>query len=135
MAHRLAPRVHADLDAIWEYVARESRGEARADQQIDSITERFDLLASHPYLGRTRDEDLGSGRRSFPVGRHVIVYRVVGGDVSILRVVNGSRDLGGAAIWGLCSAAMKTRPRRHLALAGSRWFPIGYTGSVTNSGW
>jgi toxin ParE1/3/4 len=94
MVHRLAPRARADLDAIWEYLARESRSEALADQQIDSITERFDLLARHPLLGRARDDDMGSGRRSFPVGQHVIVYRIVGGDVSILRVVHGRRDLG-----------------------------------------
>jgi toxin ParE1/3/4 len=94
MAHRLAPRARADLDAIWEYLARESRSEALADQQIDSITERFHLLARNPHLGRARDDDLGSGRRSFPVGQHVIVYRIVEGDVSILRVVHGRRDLG-----------------------------------------
>jgi toxin ParE1/3/4 len=94
VAHRLAPRARADLDSIWEYLARESRSEALADQEIDSITERFDLLARHPHLGRARDDDLGSGRRSFPVGQHVIVYRIMGGDVRILRVVHGARDLG-----------------------------------------
>jgi toxin ParE1/3/4 len=66
--------------------------EAVADQQIDAITERFLLLANHPHLGRARD-DLGSVRRSFPVGPYVIVYRVVNGDVRILRVVHGRRDL------------------------------------------
>jgi toxin ParE1/3/4 len=94
MVHRLAPRARADLDAIWEYLARESRSEALADQQIELIAERFDLLARHPHLGWARDDDLGSGRRSSPVGEHVIVYRIVDGDVRILRVVHGRRDLG-----------------------------------------
>ncbi|MGZ4836430.1 MAG: type II toxin-antitoxin system RelE/ParE family toxin [Terriglobales bacterium] len=44
-------------------------------------------------MGRVRDEDLGSGERSFPVGEYVIVYSVKGGDVLILRVVHGRRDL------------------------------------------
>jgi plasmid stabilization system protein ParE len=48
-------------------------------------------------MGRARDSDLGSGRRSLPVGRYVIVYRVVDeferSDVLILRVVHGSRDM------------------------------------------
>jgi toxin ParE1/3/4 len=35
----------------------------------------------------------GPGRRSFPVGQYVIVYRIVRGDVRILRVVHGRRDL------------------------------------------
>ncbi len=94
MAHRLAPRARADLDAIWDHLVRETRSEAVADEQIDSITERFHLLAGHPYVGRARDDDLGSGRRSFPVGQYVIVYRIVRGDVRILRVVHGRRDLG-----------------------------------------
>ncbi|HEY2620408.1 MAG TPA: type II toxin-antitoxin system RelE/ParE family toxin [Acetobacteraceae bacterium] len=93
MAHRLAASARADLDAIWEFLARESHSEAVADQQIDAITERFLLLANHPQLGRVRD-DLGSGRRTFPVGRYVIVSRIVSGDVRILRVVHGRRDLG-----------------------------------------
>jgi toxin ParE1/3/4 len=93
MAHRLAPRARADLDAIWAYLAKESRSEAIADQQIDSIVEHFGLLADHPRLGRVRDDDLGPGRRSFPIGQYVIVYRIVGGDVRILRVAHGRRDL------------------------------------------
>jgi toxin ParE1/3/4 len=60
---------------------------------IDSITDRFFLLASRPYLGRTRDDDLGKGSRSFNVGEYVIVYCVQNERVLILRVVHGRRDL------------------------------------------
>jgi toxin ParE1/3/4 len=60
---------------------------------VESITERFDLLAANPYLGRARDDDLGPGRRSFPVGRHIVVYRVSGPDVLILRVAHSRRDI------------------------------------------
>jgi toxin ParE1/3/4 len=58
-----------------------------ADRLIDSITDRFFLLATHPYLGRNRDEDLRPGLRSFPSGEYVIIYRVEGEDVLILYVV------------------------------------------------
>jgi plasmid stabilization system protein ParE len=68
---------------IWTYIARESGSETIADRLIDSITNRFHLLSSHPHLGRARDDDLGRGRRSFPVGAYIIVYRVVGADVRI----------------------------------------------------
>jgi len=60
---------------------------------VSSITERFYLLARHPQAGRARDDDLGPGRRSFPVKRQIIVYTIVDGDVLILRVAHGSRDL------------------------------------------
>jgi plasmid stabilization system protein ParE len=67
MVHRLAPKARSDLDDIWDFLARESHSEAIADRQIGSITERFYLLAAHPYLDRGRDDDPGAGRRSFPV--------------------------------------------------------------------
>ena len=93
MAHRVAPQAAADLDDIWFYVAKESGSVELADQLIDSLTERFSLLAGHPYLGRRRDEDFGIGLRSFPFGEYVIVYFVEDKDVLILRVVHGRRDM------------------------------------------
>ena len=69
-----------------------------ADRFIDSITDRFFLLASHPNIGRARDKDLRPGLRSFPVGEYVIIYRVEDDDVLILRVLRGSRDI--AALFG-----------------------------------
>jgi len=98
MAHRLAPRAVQDLEEIWFYVASESGSVEVANRLIDSITDRFLLLTSHPYAGRARNDDLGSGRRSFPVGDYVIVYSVRSGDVLVLRVVHGRRDL--AALFG-----------------------------------
>jgi toxin ParE1/3/4 len=93
MAHRLAPQAVEDLDGVWSYVATDSGSVEIANRLIDSITGRFFLLAHYPYLGRIRDEDFGSGVRSFPVGEYVIVYRVQEPNVLILRVVHGHRDL------------------------------------------
>jgi toxin ParE1/3/4 len=94
MAHRLSPRAANDLDDIWIYVARESGSLEIANRLIDSITDRFVMLANHPHAGRQRNDDLGTSRRSFPVGEYLIVYRVEDKDVLILRVVHGRRDLG-----------------------------------------
>jgi toxin ParE1/3/4 len=93
MAHRIAPQAETELDNIWYYVARESGSLEIADRLIDSITERFYLLACHPHIGRHRDEDLRPGLRSFPVGEYVIIYRVEDKDVLILHVIRGSRDI------------------------------------------
>jgi toxin ParE1/3/4 len=93
MAHRLAPQAAADVDDIWYYVAKESGSSEIADHLIDSITSRFLILARHPFLGRSRDDDFGRGSRSFAVGEYVIVYRVSHGEVIILRVVHGRRDI------------------------------------------
>ena len=93
MAHRLAPEAEAELDDIWYYIARESHSIEIADRAVDSITDRFFLLATYPHVGRRRDEDLLPGLRSFPVGEYVIIYRVEAADVLILRVLRGSRDI------------------------------------------
>lgn len=67
MAHRLASQVEFELDDIWYYVARESGSIEIADRLIDSITDRFFLLANHPYVGRLR-EDLRLACGVFPSG-------------------------------------------------------------------
>ena len=48
MAHRLAPEVEGNLDAIWYYIAKESGSIEIADRQVDRITEAFYRLATHP---------------------------------------------------------------------------------------
>jgi toxin ParE1/3/4 len=93
MAHRVASRAVDDLDDIWFYVAKESGSSAVANRLVDSITDRFFLLSSHPYLGRARNDDFGAGFRSLPVGEYIIVYCVENGDVLILRVAHGRRDI------------------------------------------
>jgi hypothetical protein len=48
MAHRRAPEADFDLDEIWLYVAQRSGSLDIADRLIDSITDRFFLLATQP---------------------------------------------------------------------------------------
>ena len=91
--HRVAQRAEADLDDIWLYVAKESSSIEIANRLIDTITDRFFVLASFPYIGRSRDEDFGPGCRTLAVGEYVIVYCIENEDALILRVVHGRRDL------------------------------------------
>jgi toxin ParE1/3/4 len=98
MGHRRTSQADSDLDDIWYYVASRGGSIDIADRFVDSITDRFFLLASHPNIGRARDEDLRPGLRSFPVGEYIIIYRVQDADVLILRVLRGSRDV--AALFG-----------------------------------
>jgi toxin ParE1/3/4 len=93
MAHRLAPEAEAELDDIWHYIATESGSAGVADRVIDSITDKFAVLARFPHAGRRRDGDLRPGLRSFVAGEYVIVYRVDDGDVLVLHVVRGSREI------------------------------------------
>jgi toxin ParE1/3/4 len=93
MAHRLAPAAEADLDEIWLYVAKESGGLEIANGLIDAITDRILAISRFPYIGRSREEDLGSAYRSLSVGEYVIVYQIEDGEVLVLRIVHGRRRL------------------------------------------
>lgn len=80
-----------DLDEIWLHIAQDKL--EAADRFVDSITDKFLLLASSPGLGRRRD-DLESGLLSFPVKNYLILYRLPHGQrLEIVRVVHGARDL------------------------------------------
>ncbi|MBC8166152.1 MAG: type II toxin-antitoxin system RelE/ParE family toxin [Bryobacteraceae bacterium] len=93
MTHRLTTAAETQLDEIWLYIARETGNLSIADRTVDSITERFCLLARYPHLGRRRDHDLRSGLRSFPVGEFIVIYRTEGEEVLILSVLRGSRNI------------------------------------------
>jgi toxin ParE1/3/4 len=93
MVHRRAPEADADLDDIVIGIAERGGSFQSAERLVSSIADRFYLLSQYPYLGRSREADLGVGRRSYAVGEYVIVYRVDDGDVLILRVVHGRRDI------------------------------------------
>ena len=93
MAHRLSPEAEAELDGIWCYIATESGSIDVADRVIDSISDNFTVLARFPHAGRRRDGDLRPGLRSFVAGEYLIIYRVEDGDVLVLHVVRGSREI------------------------------------------
>ena len=93
MGHLRTREADSDLDSIWYFTATRSGSIEIADHLIDSIVERFFLLANHPNIGRVRDQDLRPGLRSFPVGDYIILYRIQSEDVLILRVFRGSRNL------------------------------------------
>jgi toxin ParE1/3/4 len=92
MAHRLAPQAKVDIDEISYYIFEATSSFDLADRLVDSLYERFVLLARYPHAGRQRD-DLWPGLRMFPVGDYLVLYRIDGKDVVIDRVVHGSRDL------------------------------------------
>ena len=67
MAHRLSPRAVADLDAIWEYVARESGSSETANSLIEARLKgpSYDPEAAQTYC-------LGQAHRLLYVGAHVL---------------------------------------------------------------
>ncbi|MBD1995041.1 type II toxin-antitoxin system RelE/ParE family toxin [Leptolyngbya sp. FACHB-541] len=89
------PRAELDLLDIWDYIADDSMD--RADEFLDRIEEKLQLLARNPGLGRKRDELL-PGLQSFPIGNYVVFYKEIKGGIDVIRVLRGSRDI--EAIFG-----------------------------------
>ena len=94
ISYRLSRHAKADLDAIWFHIAQEA-GIETADHFIDTITNRFPMLAKMPEAGRSAD-DIEQGVRVFPVESYLIYYRIHRGGISISRVIHGMRDQEGA---------------------------------------
>ena len=80
-----------DLDDIFAQVAGDT-GLNTAAAQMLRLEAALDRLASFPRLGRQR-HDLGNGTFSLPVRPWLIFYELIGGDVEVLRIVDGRRDL------------------------------------------
>jgi toxin ParE1/3/4 len=88
--YRVDPEARSDLDAIYDYIARDNPRAAEA--LLDKIRTRFRLLAEQPSIGRTRPE-LAPRLRGLPVGNYLIFYRPTDDGVEIARVLHGSRDI------------------------------------------
>ena len=88
---RLSRLAEQDLLEIWSYIARDNP--AAADRFIDLLTEKCELLAESPKIGRRREE-LSPRLRSFPVGRYVIFYRIAERGIEVARILSSYRDLG-----------------------------------------
>ena len=79
-----------DIDEIVDYIA--SRNMAAAISLDRSFYDVFEILADNPEAGRERPE-LREDLRSFPCGSYIVFYRLWAGNVLIVRIVHGARDL------------------------------------------
>lgn len=90
--HQIIRTRQADVDLlnIWLFFAEEDMD--RADEILDSIEARYQILADYPMSGKRREE-LGIGIRGLVIGSYLVFYRVMNKQVEILRVLHRSRDL------------------------------------------
>jgi toxin ParE1/3/4 len=86
----LSNQARQDLIAIWDYIADDNP--SAADRLLDTLEERMQRLADHPFLGPPRP-DISHDLRYLVSGNYLILYRVLGDVVEIVRVLHGARDL------------------------------------------
>ena len=91
---QLAAAADQDLKDIWRGLA-EYRLEL-ADQRINQIVQKFELLSQYPFAGRQRN-DILPNLRSIPVDRLLILYRIFQENdrevLEIVRVTDGRQNL------------------------------------------
>lgn len=80
----------ADLESIGDRIA--ARSPARAMTYIDELRRRCAQIAEFPNSGPPRYE-WGEGIRIVIHGPYLIVHRIAGDTVQILRIVHGARDI------------------------------------------
>ncbi len=88
----VTPLADADLDEIWEYVAKNGSVEAadRLEEQLHAAMER---LAETPGMGHFRDDLAEEPLRFYLVHQRLILYRPETRPLEVVRVLHGSRDL------------------------------------------
>ena len=82
-----------DLRMIREYTFAQW-GEIQEEKYLDGIWEKFEVLLADPRRWRVR-EDLFPGCRLAVHEKHLILFRVEGARLQIVRVLHGAMDLRG----------------------------------------
>lgn len=83
-----------DLQDIFLYSVQ-TWGDRQARRYLDELFGLFADIGLNPAMGRVRTE-LGDGIRCFPHRSHVVFFMEWQGEIAILRVLHGSRDIDNA---------------------------------------
>ena len=79
-----------DLDEISDYFLAQNI--EAGERFVQTFTQKCTHLARYPYIGKSYAH-LRPGLRGLGLMSYIIIYRVVGDEVEILRVISGYRDL------------------------------------------
>jgi toxin ParE1/3/4 len=97
MPLRFAPLAVRDLESIGEYIAADNP--RRAMTFVQEIRRHCRGISQNPLAYRARPE-LGGATRSCVHGNYVLFFDVTDGEVVILRVLHGARDLNSGLFHG-----------------------------------
>ena len=91
-SYRNSSDANADIEGIVLHIF--DFNPVAAHRFLEVLEETCELLAAHPFIGRSRTE-LGEGLRSFPVGNFLVFYTPAADGIDVARVIYGGRDLPG----------------------------------------
>lgn len=87
----LRPAAETDLSGIWLNGAA-SWSVEQAERYADGLFAVFDLLAEFPEMARERGE-FTPPVRIHPSGSHLVIYRLEGQGIEIIRVLHAHQNL------------------------------------------
>lgn len=79
-----------DLIAIWLYVGEHNP--RAADELLDTLERRIQILAEFPRAGSPRD-DIAPGIRQLVEGNYLIFYHIVADGPEVVRVLHARRRI------------------------------------------
>jgi toxin ParE1/3/4 len=84
------PAAIADLDSIWDYIARDSID--AADRVLDELDDLFQRFAVNAEIGELQPNLADGHYRRFTHRSYVIYYRPINDTIIVIRVLHGARD-------------------------------------------
>ena len=87
----LRPAAETDLSEIWQQGSTKW-GIEQAERYADGLFALFDLIAEFPELARERME-FTPPVRIHPSGSHLVIYRLEGPGVEIVRILHAHQNL------------------------------------------
>jgi toxin ParE1/3/4 len=90
-AFRLTPSAEEHIGDIVEFIAADN--EDAAVRVRHALYSAFDLLASHPGIGHTRDDLTERALKFWSVYSYLVVYDPAGDPLTIVAVLHGARDV------------------------------------------
>jgi toxin ParE1/3/4 len=88
--HILSRRAQADIEEIWNYTA-ERWDEEQANRYVRLLHQGIEAIARAPNRARPCD-DIRVGYRRYPVGSHVLFFRMLEGKVYVARILHQRMD-------------------------------------------
>ena len=86
----IRPSADHDLDGIFDWIVQDDPD--AAERHVRRLVGVALSLSDFPGRGPLRPE-IGEGVRSLNVGRYLVLYRIEGDVVEIVRFIHGARDL------------------------------------------
>ena len=86
----LSPKAQSDLQEIWVYSA-EKWGQERTERYVRDLWRAIERLSADPRLGRPCEE-VREGYSQYRAGSHFIFYRIIGGNVDVIRILHQRMD-------------------------------------------